>query len=187
MRKPTIKAIVALVLAFGVFSAFIVWYPFAHSLIWPSLALARVGVPHSWVASAILFVGGFIWVGFWSRNHGWSRVIFASLVASASYCVIAFLFAARAPVPFPATTAYDSTPALRTAYLQAYDVGYRDGMLGVMRTYCFYPEVETRGFYDGAYQGTMISDRVFGRTMPVRTKHLFQTDSAIDGAMSESK
>lgn len=101
--------------------------------------------------------------------------------------MLAFLFVARASVPLPETTLYDSKPAQRVAYLQAYGNGYRDGMVGCMRTYCFYPEVETRGFYDGAYQGMVVWFRMLGREMPERTKRLFEISAARDGVKLELK
>ena len=187
MKASAVKAILAVVLAVGAFAAFIAWYPIVFSLGWPSLALARVGVPHSWVVSAILLVGGVTWLGFWSRRLAWSRVVIASLIFPAGYCVLAFFVVARSSVPLPAVTPYDSTPAQRVAYLQAFDSGYRDGTVGKMRSYCFSPEAETRGFYDGAYQGSIVWYRMFGRTMPDRAKRLSESSAAIDGVRLESK
>ena len=94
---------------------------------------------------------------------------------------LAFWFVARAAVPLPATTPYDPTPAKRLAYLQAFDSGYRNGSVGSIRSYCFSPEVETRGFYDGAYEGSVIWHRLLGRTMTDRTKQLFRVSAARDG------
>ncbi len=185
MKAQSAKGIVAVTLAVGVFAAFLTRYPFVFSLGWPSLALARGGVSHSWIASAIPLVGGVIWLSFWSRKRAWIRVIATSLILPASYCVLAFLFVARVSVPLPAITPYDSTAAERAAYLQAYDSGYRDGSLGCMRSYCFYPESETQGFYDGAYQGRLVWCRMFGRTMPEREKQSLQKSAARDGARLE--
>jgi len=54
LRPP--KFIVAITLAVAVFVAFLAWYGFPLSLLWPSLALARAGVSHSWIASAVLLI-----------------------------------------------------------------------------------------------------------------------------------
>jgi len=187
MKSSAVKVIAAVFLTVGVFAAFIGWYPFVFSLGWPSLALARVGLSHSWVISAVLILGGVTWLGFWSRRREWLRVVAASLLFPAAYCVFGFLFVARVSVPLPAVTPYDSTPAQRVAYLQAFDSGYRDGTVGMMRSYCFSPEAETRGFYDGAYQGSIVWYRMFGRTMPDRAKRLSESSAAIDGVRLESK
>jgi len=187
MKGPVVKVAVAVILAGGVFAAFIAWYPYVFSLVWPSLALARVGVPHSWVASAILLVGGVTWLGFWSRRRAWIRVIAASLIIPAGYSVLAYVFVTRASIPLPKTTPYDSTATERAVYLHAYDSGYRDGEVGSMRTYCFSPEAETKGFYDGGYQGSVVWYRMLGRTMPDRAKRLLESSAAIDGVRLESK
>ena len=142
----TVKVIAAIFLAVGVFTGFIGWYPLIFSLGWPSIVLARMGVPHTWIVSAIVLLGGVASLSFWSRRRAWIPLVVASLVLPASYCVLAFWFVARAAVPLPATTPYDATPIKRLAYLQAFDSGYRDGSVGLMRSYCFSPEAETRGF-----------------------------------------
>lgn len=188
VKKPAPKVIAAVVLVLGVFAGFVSWYlPFMFSLAWPSLVLARVGVPHSWVFSAVLIIGGITWLGFWSRRRAWSRIIIASLFIPALYCLAAFLFVAHVPVPLPAMTPYDSTPAQRTAYLQAYDSGYRDGIVGRLRTYCFYPEAETKGFYDGVYQGNVVWYRMFGHSMPEHAKQMIDASAGRDGVKLESK
>src|SRR5881392_3763144 len=140
MKESTVKVIVAIILPVSFFTVFVAWYPFVFSLAWPSLAVARLGVPHSWIVSAILLLGGVASLGFWSHRRGWIPVVVASLLLPASYCALAFWFVARAAVPLPATTPYDPTPAKRLAYLQAFDSGYRDGSVGSMRSYCFSPE-----------------------------------------------
>lgn len=190
MKAPTVKVIVAIFLAVGVFAAYgayVTWFHFSSWLGWPSLGLARFGIPHSWIASAILFVGGFTWLGFWSRKRAWSWVVIVSLTIPASYSVAGYWFVARAPIPVPAATPYDSTPAQRAAYLQAYDSGYRYGTLGALQSYCFSPEAETRGWYDGTYQGVVVWHRMFGRTMPDHIKRWFRGSAAIDGVRLESK
>jgi hypothetical protein len=187
MKESTVKVIIAMVLPVGVFTAFVAWYPFVFSLGWPSLTVARMGVPHSWILSAILLLVGVASLGFWSRRRGWIPVVVASLVLPATYCALAFWFVARAAVPLPATTPYDLTPAKRLAYLQAFDSGFRNGSVGLMRSYCFSPEVETRGFYDGAYEGIVVWHRMLGRTISERNKRLFNVSAALDGVRLEPK
>ena len=54
-------------------------------------------------------------------------------------------------------------------YLEAYDGGYRDGMMGTLPTYCFRPEPETRGAEDGALAGMRLWFRMMGRRTPERS------------------
>ncbi len=161
--------------------AFLVWYPFPFSLAWPGLALARVGVSHSWLLVVALIVGLLVWLGLRSRSRAWWQVVTVSFLVSAGYCAISFLYATRLPVPLPTITPYDTVPAQRAAYLQSYEFGYRNGMIGINRTYCFYPEVETRGFYDGSYHGIAMCYRLLGRQLPEDIRHLTEISAGRDG------
>ncbi len=164
-----------------VFIGFVWWYEFLFSLIWPSLALSRLGLPYSWIPSTALIGGGFLYLGLWARSRSWTRIVVVSLVAAATYCLFAFLFAAHAPVPLPTVTRYDSAPSQKISYLQGFEWGYRDGTLGRMSTHCFAPEAETRGYYDGSYQGSIVWHRALGMTMSEHTKWLFERSAALDG------
>jgi len=179
------KAVVAVALGVGVGAAFLAWYPFPFSLAWPGLVLARLGVPHSWLFAVVLMVALLVWFGLRSRSRAWWQVITVSLFVSLGYCAVAFLYLARLSVPLPTVTPYDAAPKQRAAYLQSYDSGYRDGMAGVLRTYCFYPEAETRGFYEGAYHGSEVWYRLLGRQMPERHRRLTEISAARDGARVE--
>jgi hypothetical protein len=181
------RAVVAVALGIGVGAAFLAWYPFLFSLAWPGLVMARVGVPHSWLFAVVLMVSLLVWFGLRSRSRPWWQAVTVSLLGSAGYCAVAFFYLARLPVPLPAFTPYDSAPEQRAAYLQSYDSGYRDGMSGILRTYCFYPEAETRGFYDGAYRGSEVWYLLLGRRMPERHKRLLESSAARDGVRVELK
>jgi hypothetical protein len=187
VKLPLAKVIVAVVLAIGVLAAFVARYSVAPSLAWPSLALARAGFSHTWLVTVVLLVGGLCFLAFWSRRQSWVRVIVASLLIPAIYCQVAFWFTFRAAVPLPATTTYDSEPQQRVLYLQAYEEGYRDGAIGRLRTYCFRGKVETRGNYDGSYQGILMCYRALGRPMPERVKNLYGVSAAIDGVQFDVK
>jgi len=181
MKPKPAKVIVAIALAVAVFVAFLAWYSFPFSLVWPSLALARAGVSHSWVASALLLAGGVACLAIWSRRQAWLRVIIASVAFPVAYCVLAFYFVARVAIPLPAVTPYDSAPDQRAAYLETFKIGYREGTAGLIATYCFRPEIETRGYYDGARQGFIVWYRMLGRPMPDNVKRWFRSSAAIDG------
>ncbi len=75
----------------------------------------------------------------------------------------------------------------KEAYLKAYESGYRYGTLGIMQTYCFSPEFESRGFYDGAYQGQVVWWRFLGRAMPERVKQRLEVSAGIDGVGMDLK
>lgn len=177
----SVKALVAVALGFSVGAAFLLWYPFAFSLAWPGLALARLGVSHSWLIAVALMVAFLIWFGRRSRSRPWWQVVAVSLFVSIGYCAVSFWYVARLPVPVPAVTPYESDPEQRAAYLQAYDSGYRDGMVGFFRTYCFYPEAETRGFEDGAARGCQVWYRLLGRPMPEGLRRRANSSTALDG------
>jgi len=104
--------------------------------------------------------------GLWARRKAWSRVIMVSLLLSEAYAVVAFLYVARLPVPLPTVTPFDSSAIHRKEYLEAYDGGYRDGMMGMVRSYCFRPESETRGAEDGARAGMRVWFWMSGREVP---------------------
>ena len=178
---------VAVVLGLGIWAAFLVWYPFPFSLAWPGLVLARVGVPHSWLFAVAVMVGLLVWLGFRSRSRAWWQVIAVSLLGPAGYCAVAFLFVARLPVPSPVTTPYEAVPKCRAAYLSAYESGYRDGMVGFIHTYCFFPEAETRGFYEGSFQGSAVWYRLLGRQRPERHRRLTEVSVGRDGAKVDLK
>ena len=184
---PIAKAVVAVAVGVGVGSAFLLWYPFPFSLAWPGLVFARLGVPHSWLFAVGLMVALLVWFGLRSRSRPWWQVVTVSLFVSLGYCAIAFFYVARLSVPLPAVTPYESAPEQRAAYLQSYDSGYRDGMAGVLCTYCFYPEAETRGFYEGAYHGSEVWYRLLGRQMPESHRRLTEISAARDGARVELK
>jgi len=143
MKIHIAKPVVAVGLGMGVWAAFLAWYPFPISLAWPGFVLARLGVPHSWSFAVLCVFGLLAGLGLWARRKAWSRVIMVTLLLSEAYAVVAFLYVARLPVPLPTVTPYDSSAIHRKEYLEAYDGGYRDGMMGTLRTYCFRPEPET--------------------------------------------
>jgi hypothetical protein len=182
MKLRIAKAVVAVSVGIGAGAAFLLWYPFPFSLAWPGLALARVGVPHSWLFAVMLMIALLVWFGLRARSRAWWQVITFSVVGSLGYCAVAFFYVARLSVPLPTVTPYDSVPDQRTAYLQSYDSGYRYGMVGVLRTYCFYPEAETLGFYEGAYHGSEVWYRLLGRQMPESRRRLTEISAARDGA-----
>ena len=158
--------IVAVGLGVGVWAALLVYFPYPFSLAWPGLVLARLGVQHSWVFAVLCVLGLLAGLGLWARRKAWCHLIIVSLLLSEAYAVVAFLYVARLPVPLPTVTPFDSSAIHRKEYLEAYDGGYRDGMMGMLRSYCFRPESETRGAEDGAGAGIRVWFRMMGRRTP---------------------
>jgi hypothetical protein len=81
----------------------------------------------------------------------------------------------------PERTPYDDDKTKHEVYNVAYVEGYRSGISGVLRSYCFAPEHETRGFYDGMLEGLQASYRIFGRTSQLEDlKRSVRSSAAID-------
>jgi hypothetical protein len=166
MKSHVAKPVVAVGLGMGVWAGLLAWYPFPISLAWPGFVLARMGVQHGWVLAALCVLGLLAGIGLWARGRAWWQGVVVSLLVSSAYGAIAFLYVARLPVPLPTVTPYDSSAIHRKEYLEAYDGGFRDGMMGALRTYCFRPESETRGAEDGALAGMRLWFRMSGRELP---------------------
>jgi len=132
-------------------------------------------------------VGLLVWTGWWSRKRPWWQVVTVGLLVPAVYCGLAFLYVSRWPVPMPSVTPYDAIPAQRAVYLRSYEIGYRESMVGFIHTYCFYPQVETRGFYDGSYRGELVWSRLLGLRLTADRKRLIEKTAARDGVSVDLK
>ena len=180
MRAPTFKIVTALAITIASFSAFLTWFPFVFSLAWPGLALARLGFPFSAILTAAVVFAGLVWLTLRMRRLSWRGVVTVSAGLSGIYCAVAFLFAARLPIPSPAMTPYEAIPPQREAYLKGFESGYRYGAIGQTPTRCFSPESETRGFYDGVYEGQVVWWRFLGHEMPLRVKQQLEVSAGRD-------
>lgn len=163
MKIHSAKPVVAVGLGMGVWAALLAYFPYPFSLAWPGLVLARLGVQHSWLFAVLCVFGLLAGIGLWARGRAWWQVVAVSLLVSSAYGAMAFLYVARLPVPLPTVIPFDSSAIHRKEYLEAYDGGYRDGMMGMLRSYCFRPESETRGAEDGAGAGIRVWFRMMGR------------------------
>jgi hypothetical protein len=185
MRIAAFKIFTASAITIAFFTVFLTWYPFVFSLAWPGLTLARFGLPYSSIFAAAVALSGLVWLAVRIRCQSWLRIVNGSAVFSAAYCGVAFLFAARLPIPSPAIAPYEVLPLQNAAYLKAYEEGYRYGTLGIIRTYCFAPESETSGFYDGLYQGQVVWWRFLGRAMPKHVKQGLEVSAGRDGVVMD--
>ena len=163
MKIHIAKPVVAVGLGMGVWAALLAYFPYPFSLAWPGLVLAGLGVQHSWLVAVLCVLGLLAGIGLWARGRAWWQVVAVSLLVSLAYGAMAFLYVARLPVPLPTVTPFDSSAIHRKEYLEAYDGGYRDGMMGMLRSYCFRPDSETRGAEDGAGAGIRVWFRLMGR------------------------
>ena len=150
-------------------------------LAWPAIALAQLGIKHSWLIIPSLFAGWLYWVGRQAFQQGWLRSSFMAVLLVTGYCLLARWFLTGTPSPQPLSNRFADDGSKQLAYRQSYDAGFRDGMIGIMSTYCFRPEVETVGSYEGAKHGYLVWCRVWGRTISERETRLFRSSAGIDG------
>jgi hypothetical protein len=136
---------------------------------WPAIALARSGVSHSWIfwlGILIAFTCALMWIS----RKSWMRLLIVNMLGIGIYCAIGWWYIMRMSVPLPPATPYDTNSCQRAIYLQKYDEGFRSGMSGRFRTYCFAPECESNGYYDGQIAGLEIWYRVLGRQSPFKRR-----------------
>jgi hypothetical protein len=170
------KITVLLAIAISVCVVYCIWFPHWPFLVaWPGLVFARMGLSYSWIVTVFFVVGSICWLGTWFSKWRWRRVITVSLLLSVVYYSVGLLFAAYIPVPLPKITVYDEAPIQRAAYLKSFRRGYYDGVINDCHTYCFYPEAETKGFYDGSYFGSVLWFRMLGITLPKKLSDYLKT------------
>ncbi len=150
-------------------------------LAWPAIALAQLGIKYSWLIIPSLFAGWLYWVGRQTLRQGWLRSSCMTVLFVAGYCVLARWFLTGTPTPTPSNSRFSENGEQILAYQESYDIGYRDGMVGIMSTYCFRPEAETLGSYEGAKHGYLVWCRVWGRTIADRESRHFRSSAGIDG------
>lgn len=136
------------------------------TLLWPGILLARVGMGNAWLVGALCLLGLsalLVWVSvrFARRKFGGLVVPGLSLLASVIYCGIGTM-AHLTPIPLPVTTRYDSNPSHRSEFERYWKAAYRRGEVGFSHTWCFRPELETRGYESGLMTGLRTWRRLFG-------------------------
>ena len=150
-------------------------------LAWPAIALAQLGIKHSWLIIPSLFAGWLYWVGRRAYHQGWLRFSCTTILSVAGYCVLARWFLTGTPTPAPSNNRFPENVEQILDYQESYEVGYRDGLVGIISTYCFRPEAETLGSYEGAKHGYLVWCRVWGKTISERESRLFRSSAGIDG------
>lgn len=136
-------------------------------VVWPSLLLAQWGVTHTWVLSAVLlplYVAGCLYATT-TRLHGgsaWRHGTAVHLLAAVAWFALGWVALDLCPTPRPSHNPFDGQPSQAAVYAERYAKGYTVGRLGWCRTYCFAPEVDTRGHYEGMAAGTRTHARLMG-------------------------
>ena len=150
-------------------------------LFWPSILLSRSGLHPSWIVPAAAMTVACVWLG-WIVRRRWLAPVPIGLALGLAYCFSGAIAFRCLSIPLPAVTPYDNDTAKRGTYMAAYGEGYRYGISGVFRTYCFAPEPETRGFYEGMMEGLKIPNRVLGKAdLSQRTKNVARAWAGSDG------
>lgn len=150
-------------------------------LAWPAIGLAQAGINYAWLIIPSLFAGWLYWIGRQTFRQGWLRFSFMTVLLVASYCLLARWFLTGTPSPQPLSDRFAGDGSMQLAYRQAYDAGFRDGMVGMLRSYCFMPEAETLGSYEGAYAGMQVWSRMWGKSLSNHEERLMRGWAGIDG------
>ena len=144
------------------------WHAWGYTyLAWPSIWLAQFGFCHTGILLPFtLWIPGLavIWLcltprlrwSFWIRAFGFN-VLWMTVFLALGWCALD-----HCPNPVPHTTPYDGDQHARAVYLARYERGFQVGKMGWDRTYCFAPDVDTTGHYDGIRAGYLCFTRVLG-------------------------
>ena len=152
-------------------------------LLWPAVLLARASIARTWLLLAIAALFVLIMFAWGFRTK---KLLIAPALGFALpivYCVIGAFAFRHIAIPLPTVTPYETDATKKQEYTDSFTSGYRTGIAGTMRTYCFAPEHTTRGFYDGMYSGLEIYNRCLGVN---NTRNLINRSAARDGVMQKS-
>jgi len=125
-------------------------------LLWPALLLARAGMSHTWLLLAGAAPVALALVAWGLRSRSLWLAPLLGLVVPIAYCLVGALAFRLITVPTPTLTPYEADATQKQEYLTAYQSGYRSGLTGLVRTFCFAPRHMERGFGDGAAVGRAI-------------------------------
>lgn len=175
------KAITPLLVILAVVVTFPERFEYWTSLAWPSLGLARLGIPHTWPVVVVLVPTLLVWGCLQCRDKPWWRILATSLLGFLGYCAAARAFLVHSPVSVPSTNPYGTDPAKSAVYRSGYDEGFRMAMVGRFPSWCFRPEAETRGFYEGSLDGGVVWYRMLGRPVPRYLQRMIVDSAQIDG------
>jgi hypothetical protein len=184
--KPFVtRVVVGCVIQSAVFAGFSWWFHnYMHFslfwLAWPGLALSKLGLKYTWVVALFLLLAMPLAAAISLRKKSLLWFLPGGAIIPSVYCLIAWWFVFRAPVPLPEKTPYDSDAGLHATYLEKFDEGYRCGIVGCFASYCFSPEVETKAYYQGQAEAARVFNSFLGRDER-HMQHLIETSAMRDG------
>ncbi|MCX7006367.1 MAG: hypothetical protein NTY53_03810 [Kiritimatiellaeota bacterium] len=149
-------------------------------LLWPAILLARTGMERTWLLLPIVALVLFTLLAWRLRTK---RIVIAAAISLAlpiAYCWLGAFVFCHVAIPLPTVTPYDTDATKKQEYLDSFSIGYRTGIAGTLRTYCFAPEHTTRGFYEGMGSGL----EIFWRCLGIKnTRTLINRSAARDGVV----
>src|SRR5437016_5641809 len=96
------------------------------SMIWlalPAFAAAGAGINYAWLVGfpiVFAFSCALLFASQIRSRPAWKRLLLINGAGALVYCVIAYEYATKCPVPIPEKTKYDSEPEKRDAFLRCY-------------------------------------------------------------------
>lgn len=152
-------------------------------LLWPAILLSTAGYSRTWVTILGAALGLCLLSAWCVRKRPlWITPILAVAVSITYSSTGVFVFR-HLSAPVPTVTPYDSDAAHKREYVATFVEGYKAGISGIMRTYCFAPEHTTRGYYEGQAKG----NRIYSRSLGMRDASALNAISAArDGVSLDS-
>jgi len=150
-------------------------------VLWPGIALGQFEHSHSWTVIPIGALLATIVLTWLWRGKNWIALLRVGALLAIGYCLVGRLAYRVLVIPIPSTTPYDSDVGGREVYLEAFRAGYLLGASGGIRTFCFSPEIPTRGFYDGTAKGILDYNRMLGLEISAHQMPLIRKKEKRDG------
>lgn len=139
-------------------------------LLWPAILAARTGIEGTWLLLVIVAMLVFMVIAWFLRNRKLALAPMLGFGLPIIYCMLGVFVFQHLAVPLPNITPYESDSQKKQEYLGAFVDGYRTGISGVFRTFCFAPGHTTRGYGDGQARANEIYYRCLGGSVYQRFK-----------------
>jgi hypothetical protein len=118
------------------------------------------------------------------RKRGLFIAAAITALLTLTFCGAGTVLASRATNMRPPANPYPATSQEAAKYSEGYGLGFGNAVTGSLATYCFRPEDETRGYYQGQDDGMKIWNRAFGLRED-RAHGLIRRSAAVDGVRTE--